>query len=449
MQRTKLTCFSNSKNSIPIITHTKNSFKKSKAKLNNSQQQWLLVNGFIGAVEQVCIMPDNKGNIKEVFFGIDEDNNYSLASIVKKLPKGNYHFANDNANASLMWGLESYKYNKSVKLFATNQITEIKNIVSAIYWIRDLINMPANLLGPNKLAAEASQLQQYGADVSVLSGVDLDNEYPAVAAVGNGSSRKPCLIDLNWGESHHPAVTLVGKGVCFDSGGLNIKPTSGMRQMKKDMAGAAHVLGLAKLIMQFKLPIKLRVLIPAVENSISGESYRPGDVINTKAGINIEIDNTDAEGRVALCESIYDAAMANPSLIISMATLTGAASIGLAPDLPSMFCDNQEIVELLKKHSKQTQDKLWHMPYHEEYKQSLYSNEGNLLNATSGNPYGGAIKAAMFLREFVKSKTTNFMHIDFMAWNLANRPGRPMGGEAMTIRALLSFLTEFAASEVK
>jgi leucyl aminopeptidase len=318
----------------------------------------------------------------------------------------------------------------------------IENIVESIYLVRTLINVPTDDMGPSELAAAAAQLaKKYKAMFKQIIGKELlKNNYASIYTVGRGSDDAPRLLDLRWGNKKHPKVTLVGKGVCFDTGGLDIKPASAMLLMKKDMGGAAHVLGLARMIMEAKLPICLRVLIPAVENAVDGNAYRPGDIITSRKGITIEVGNTDAEGRVVLADALTEAVSEKPDLLIDIATLTGAARVALGTELPAVFSNQDKIVEELTIHAKLVQDPIWRLPLFALYRDSLNSSIADINNNASDS-YGGAITAGLFLKEFVPDDIS-WLHFDLMAWNLKTRAGRPQGGEAMALRALFSYLTE-------
>ena len=306
--------------------------------------------------------------------------------------------------------------------------------------MRDLINTPAADLLPGGLYESARSLAaRFGAECSSLAGDDLlANGYPAIHAVGRASADPPRLIDLRWGDPAAPRVTLAGKGVCFDTGGLDLKPASGMRLMKKDMGGAAHVLGLARLVMSAELPVRLRVLIPAVENAVAGNAYRPGDVLATRAGVTVEVDNTDAEGRIVLCDALTEAVREKPDALIDFATLTGAARIALGPDLPALFSNDDDLAGGLARCAEEVRDPLWRLPLHRPYDELLKSQVADVANAAS-SPQAGAITAALFLRRFVPDGTP-WAHFDLMAWNARARPGRPVGGEAMALRATWAWL---------
>ncbi len=293
---------------------------------------------------------------------------------------------------------------------------------------------------PGQLAdAIMAVAREFGATVTQIVGDDLlTQNYPTVHTVGRASRNALRLIDLRWGNSNHPKVTLVGKGVCFDSGGLDIKPASGMRMMKKDMGGAAHALGVARMVMQSDLPVSLRLLVPAVENAVSGHSFRPGDVITSRKGITIEVDNTDAEGRLILCDALAEGRSEAPEVMIDFATLTGAARVALGTDLPAMFTNSDAMANGLLSAAEAAQDPVWRMPLHRPYRTMLDSKVADIANAASV-PFGGAITAALFLQEFVE-EGTDWAHFDIMAWNRSTQPGRPEGGEAMGMRAVYAYL---------
>jgi leucyl aminopeptidase len=304
----------------------------------------------------------------------------------------------------------------------------------AVHWARDLINAPANELGPGELAAAAADIaREFAAEFRCLEGDDLlAQNFPLIHAVGRASARAPRLIDLRWGDPRHPAVTLVGKGVCFDTGGLDIKGSSGMALMKKDMGGAAIALGLARSLMARGAPIRLRVLIPAVENSIAGTSYRPGDVVRSRRGLTVEIGNTDAEGRLILADALTEADSERPSLLLDFSTLTGAARVALGPELPAVFGNDAELIEHIRRCGEQEADPVWPMPLWDPYDEELGSRVADLNNVSSSS-FAGAIFGALFLRRFVSS-THSWAHFDLYAWNARERPGRPVGAEAQCLR---------------
>jgi leucyl aminopeptidase len=312
----------------------------------------------------------------------------------------------------------------------------------AIYLARDLINTPAEDMGPENLHQVTKNLaKQHGAKFTAIIGQELlAKNFPLIHAVGRAAEQEPRLLELNWGNPRHKKLTLIGKGVCFDTGGLDIKTADGMLLMKKDMGGAAHALALAHMIIARHLPVRLRVLIPAVENSISDEAFRPGDVFRARNGKSVEIGNTDAEGRLVLADALCLAAEGNPDLIVDFATLTGAARVALGPELPALFTNRETLAQSALRHSQKTQDPLWPLPLWPNYRKMLRSKIAD-INNSGQSAMAGAITAALFLSEFV-AKETDWLHLDVYAWNLADEPGRPQGGEAMTIRALFSLLQE-------
>jgi leucyl aminopeptidase len=299
---------------------------------------------------------------------------------------------------------------------------------------RDLINRPANSLGPAELAEVVRAVAAaHGADCRVLVGEELlAANYPMVHAVGRAASREPRLIDLRWGDERHPKVTLVGKGVCFDSGGLDIKPSAGMALMKKDMGGAAVALGLAGLLMARRAPVRLRLLIPAVENAIGGDAYRPGDVLRSRLGLSVEVNNTDAEGRLVLADALTEACSESPTLLLDFATLTGAARTALGPDLPAAFSNDAALLAAAHRCGDAVHDPVWPMPLWDGYDDELASRNADLSNVAP-SAFAGAIFGALFLRRFVTAGTP-WAHFDLYAWNPRERPGRPVGGEAHCLR---------------
>ncbi|MEM8663851.1 MAG: leucyl aminopeptidase family protein [Pseudomonadota bacterium] len=316
---------------------------------------------------------------------------------------------------------------------------ELRRVSEAVFLTRDLINTPANDLGPAELADAAQALgRKYGAKVTITDGEDLEAGFPMIAAVGAASARPPLLIDLVWGEEDAPKITLVGKGVVFDTGGLNIKPDRAMALMKKDMGGAAQALGLAQLIMDAALPVRLRVLVGAAENSIGGASFRPGDVLRSRKGLTVEIGNTDAEGRLVLADALAFADQERPDLMVDFATLTGAARVAVGPDLPVLFTHSDALAEELRVASEDVHDPVWRLPLWPRYQSWLKSSVAD-INHISSQPFAGSITAALFLQRFVEH-TPTYAHFDVFAWNAEDRPGRPKGGEAQAIRALYHWL---------
>lgn len=439
---------------IPLVLISENQYETWLRNQDDFTLNWLMCNNFKIKKNNYCIIPNRKGAIEKVLVGTAEDINlWSIAHLPMSLPVGFYALETSHEaiwqELALGWGLAAYcfdTYKKFDRAAAALVIPDgesparIQAQLQAFYLVRDLINTPAENMGPEELSFATKTLAKYyHAEFSEIVGDDLLTEnYPAIHAVGRGSVREPRLLDLQWGEAHHPKLTLVGKGVCFDSGGLDLKPASGMLLMKKDMGGAAHALGLASLIMDAKLPVRLRVLIPAVENSVSGASYRPGDVIPTRKGLTIEIGDTDAEGRVILADALAEASAEKPDLLIDFATLTGAARSALGTEIPVMFSNDQDNANLLAEISMNENDLVWQLPLHANYRELLDSNIADINNSSSSS-YAGAILAALFLQSFV-DETIPWLHFDLMAWNVTDKPGRPKGGEAMGLRAVFAFL---------
>jgi leucyl aminopeptidase len=403
------------------------------------------------------LLPDGGGNIARVLFGLggtDADRNPLLiGKLAAALPKGVYRLAgshDDPALAALAFMLGTYRFDRyrkpkenGVRLIPPDGIdaAALERTREGIFLARDLINTPANDLSPHDLARAAGALAaRFGASLSIVDGEALMRDFPLVHAVGIGSDRPPCLIDIRWGSDNDPKVTLVGKGIVFDTGGLDIKPSSGMALMKKDMGGAANVLGLATMIMDAGLKLRLRVLIPAAENAVSGRAFRPGDVLKSRKGLSVEIGNTDAEGRLVLADALALADEESPELLITMATLTGAARVALGPELPPYYCDDANFVDALEAAAAEVHDPIWRMPLWKPYDGWLSSKIAD-LNHVSSNAFAGSIMAALFLRRFVAAATT-FAHFDIFAWNPTARPIGPEGGEAQAIRALFRYLSK-------
>lgn len=439
-------------NSVPIVLVNQHQLNKHFA----DHQTWINLSQFKADPGTFCLLPDANGGIKQVLAGRgDTPDTWILGNLAANLPPGDYHLADDLSSEEatklcLGWQLGQYQFLKykengskpAAKLTFPESADQdyIEAATAATYLVRDMINTPANDMGPAQLADAASAIAKvYGAECQVITGEDLlSQNYPMVYAVGKANAQPPRLIDIRWGDTNAPKITLVGKGVCFDTGGLDIKPAAGMKMMKKDMGGAAQVLGLAKLIMQMKLPVRLRVLIPAVENSIAENAMRPSDILQTRKGITVEVGNTDAEGRLVLADALWEASSESPQLLVDCATLTGAARVALGTELPAFFCSEPAVAEQFQQAGLAVDDPLWQMPLHEPYREMLSSKIADISNI--GNvSYGGAITAALFLREFVQKPIT-WIHIDFMAWNLRSLPGRPEGGEAMGMRALFELI---------
>lgn len=451
------TCYAVSGSSVPIFVLTQESFVDWFTEQSSFVKFWVQNNRFNASPSSLLLVPGEDGQLSQVVVGVKDLNDaWAYADLSTRLPEGCYRFASLLESktlelASLAWGLHAYRFERYkpskttvAQLILAPDLPQqrIINQLSAITLVRDLINTPTEDLGPEQLANTAKELSKtYDAHFREIVGERLlDENFPAIHAVGRASQRPPRFIQLTWGDKKQAHIVLVGKGVCFDSGGLDLKSASNMRLMKKDMGGAAHVLGLAQLIMSEQLPIHLTVLIPAVENVIDGNAYRPGDVIASRKGLTIEIGNTDAEGRVILSDALHYATELSPTLIIDFATLTGAARIAMGTDLPAMFCNQDEIAETLIKCANQERDPLWRLPLYAPYRKLLDSSIAHICNE-SASSYGGALTAALFLQEFIENKIP-WIHFDLMAWNLTTKPGRPEGGEAMALRAVFQYLAE-------
>lgn len=432
-----------------------------------NQSVWLEMSGFTGKAGTHCLLPSAEGELAGVLVGKPKTfDTWTLGRLAQTLPAQKYELADTFApelatRLCLGWMLGQYRFTRYKRtdadalpeLALPDSVDQryITAAAEATYLVRDLINTPASDMGPQQLAEAAQKLaEEHGADYRVIVGEALlAANYPMVYAVGQANSpntsQTPRLIDMHWGDEAAPKVTLVGKGVCFDTGGLNMKASGGMKLMKKDMGGAAQVLGLAKMIMQLALPVRLRVLVPAVENSIAGNAMRPLDVLTSRQGTTIEIGNTDAEGRLVLADALSDASSESPDLLIDCATLTGAARVAIGSEIAALFCNDDATAQALIQAGLQQDDPVWQLPLHDPYRAMLESKVAD-LNNISNTAYGGAITAALFLREFVGSQKP-WIHIDFMAYNTRSLPGRPEGGDAMGMRSLFALIKDRFASE--
>lgn len=417
-----------------------------------AQVAWLRASGFTG--KGLALVPGEGGSLAEVLLGVASlDDPWVLGDLARRLPEGDYQLKGSGEfldRAGLGWLLGTYRFDRykssepvKARLLMDDEqrVARLQQMAQGVALVRDLVNTPPNDMMPEHLSEAAQALAaQFGAQFTELVGEQLLTEnYPTIHAVGRASVHEPRLLDLRWGDAGHPRVTLVGKGVCFDSGGLDIKPASGMRYMKKDMGGAAHVLGLAHIIMALDLPVNLRVLIPAVENAVSGNAFRPGDVLKTRKGLTVEIDNTDAEGRLVLCDALAEADTETPDMIIDFATLTGAARVALGTELPGYFTDADALARDLNAAGKRVSDPVWQLPLHTPYDDFLKSEVADLVNCPP-TPFGGAITAGLYLKRFVEH--TPWVHFDIMAWNQRALPGRPVGGEAFGVRAVFEMLEQ-------
>ncbi|MDR1076199.1 MAG: leucyl aminopeptidase family protein [Xanthomonadaceae bacterium] len=382
---------------------------------------------------------------------------YAYAYAPFALPEGDWKLATELSPEALLalqlgWGLGSYRFDRyrragkaparaPAQLYLEKADAEMRDLLAACVRVRDLVNTPTQDMGPAQLAQTAREIaEKHGAEIEVIEGEALlEQNFPAIHAVGRASHRAPRLIALRWNHAadKRPHIALVGKGVCFDTGGLDLKPAGGMRNMKKDMGGAAHALALAELMMARKLPVRLTLLVPAVENAVGPDAYRPGEIIATRKGLSVEIDNTDAEGRIVLCDALTYAGEQSPDLILDFATLTGAARVALGPDLPALFANDDTLADAWLGAGADVRDPLWRMPLWRPYLCYLHSQIADMANA--GSRMAGAVTAALYLEQFVP-KGLPWAHLDVYAWNDINRPGRPAGGEALGLRAAYSML---------
>jgi leucyl aminopeptidase len=441
----------NAADAIAISTVAKDQFKTWIETQPQADRDWLHANGFKGEAGKFVFLPGAGGHPSKVVVGADlkSDPVWALA-LADALPEGHYKVdakldADAATNIALGWSLSAYafaRYKKPKREFATlvwpehANKKEVEHLARAIFLARDLINTPADDMGPPELAnAVVTVAKEFDAKHSVIIGDDLlKQNYPTIHAVGRAAAKPPCLIDLRWGDEKAPKVTLVGKGVCFDTGGLDLKQPAGMLQMKKDMGGAATVLALASALMAAKTPIRLRVLIPAVENSVSANAYHPLDIIRTRAGKTVEVGNTDAEGRLILCDALFEGDSENPEVLIDCATLTGAARVALGPEVQALFSTDDKLADDIVKASVEVFDPIWRLPLWKPYRKMIDSKIAD-FNNVSGVTHAGSIIGALYLAEFVRP-TTSWAHLDIYASNEKAQPGRPEGGDATGMRAL-------------
>jgi len=417
---------------------------------------WVTTSDFKAEPGSVSLVGGRDGRLAQVLVGLENhDGPWAYAGLPARLPPGRYwidaRMERDRATrAAIGWALGTYEFTRYRKGPAKNFPTlvwpddadraRVERTAAATFLARDLINTPAADMGPPELAEAATGIAaRYGARAEVIEGdALLDRNYPTIHAVGRAAAKAPRLVDIVWGRADAPKVTLCGKGVCFDTGGLDLKPASGMLRMKKDMAGAAILLALGQMIMDAGLDVRLRLLLPAVENSVAGNALRPLDVIRTRKGITVEVGNTDAEGRLILCDALAEADSEKPALIVDCATLTGAARVALGPDLPALFCNDDAVAAQLIRHGEAEDDPFWRMPLWKPYRKMIESKVAELNNVSEG-AFAGAITAALYMESFV-SPGTPWIHLDVFAWNDTAKPGRPVGGEAMTMRALYALI---------
>lgn len=411
---------------------------------------------FRGKPGEQAIIPGERDGVWSVVAAVQDKAKlgpWCLARLAETLPEGHYRLADAVPGAAAFgWLMAQYRFDRyrqddaapGPRVLLTSGVAQIDPMVQlarATALVRDMVNIPAADMGPPNLEqAVEAVAQAFGASVTTTRGDALEQGFPMIHAVGKAADRgfAPRLIELEWGDPAHPRLALVGKGICFDSGGLDIKPSSGMRLMKKDMGGAAHALGLAQLIMAARLPVRLHLLIAAAENAIGANAFRPGDILRSRKGLSVEIGNTDAEGRLVLGDALTRAGEARPGLVIDFATLTGAARVAVGPDLPALFCNDDDLAGQAMAAGMEVDDPLWRLPLWDPYADMLKSDVADINNAGEGG-FAGAITAALFLKRFVPDDTP-WLHLDTFAWRPASKPGRPKGGEALGMRAIFQLL---------
>jgi leucyl aminopeptidase len=444
---------------IPITFVTKSTWEAISGELAAEGRQFALANGFAAKPGKYLALPAADGRIAQVLFGLEDGSAASRdlfrpGALPGLLPPGLYRFANaphDVRLATLAFALGSYRFGRYRKTEATDvrlvpsegiDAADIQRMADAAALARDLINTPSNDMGPEELAQAAQTLAaRLGASFNCVIGDELVRQnFPLIHAVGMASPRAPRLIDFSWGDPAHPKVTLVGKGVCFDTGGLDLKPSSGMLIMKKDMGGAANVLALAQMVMDAKLKLRLRVLIPAVENAVAGNAFRPLDIFKSRKGVTVEIGNTDAEGRLVLADALALACEETPDLLVDLGTLTGAARVALGPDLPPFYTNDETLAGDVARCAKGENDPLWRMPLWPPYDSWLDSKTADINNAPPGGQ-AGSIICALFLQRFV-TEATPWLHVDIYGWTPSAKPARPEGGECQAARAIYKLLSE-------
>ncbi len=441
----------------PVWLVTAGEVSQGLKRLPDAVRRWSKANRFSGEAGEVLACPSSDGGVEGVLAGLGSDagpeSALAAGALADRLPEGAWRLDGQREHAGLMalaallGGYTFDRYRKPARASKTViecphgvDAGDVRRIALSVAWVRDLINTPANDMGPAALeAAAASLAKRFRARMAVTRGdALLKTNFPMIHAVGRAAADAPRLIDFSWGRRGAPKVTLVGKGVCFDTGGLDIKPSSAMLLMKKDMGGAANVLGLARMIMERGLDVRLRVLIPAVENAISGSAFRPGDVLRSRKGTTVEIGNTDAEGRLVLADALVLAGEDDPDLVVDMATLTGAARVALGPDVPPFYTGSDELAAALTREAETVADPLWRMPLYKPYARKLKSAVADMNNVTTDG-FAGSITAALFLAHFVHDHA-RWIHFDIYGWNPVRKPHAPVGGEAQAIRALDALL---------
>jgi leucyl aminopeptidase len=444
-----------SSRAVPLTVLAEADFAAWRKRQPGPVRAWAETCGFSAKPGSVLLIQDVRGHLVRAVAGIEpKPAIWALAGLPARLPEGVYRLdpqprTEDAADWALGWALGGYAFDRYKKANpakaklawpAMVERDRLRALHRAILLVRDLVNSPAGDLGPGDLGKAAQAVgREFGAKVKRIKGAALlKANFPAIHAVGRGSARPPELVDLVWGDPKAPKVTLVGKGVCFDSGGLDLKNSSAMKLMKKDMGGAAHALALAMLVMACRLPLRLRLLIPAVENLPGAHALRPLDILRMRNGLTVEVGNTDAEGRLILADALAEASAEKPALLIDFATLTGAARSALGPDLPALFTPDEGLAKRIESHARTRADPVWRLPLWPGYRSMLESKMAD-LNSAPDSPFAGAITAALFLERFVESGVP-WAHFDLYAWNAESRPGRPAGGDMMTVRALFNML---------
>jgi leucyl aminopeptidase len=456
---TVLVAYDAKKRSLPVWL-VRNARWAREAPLSETQRTWLEQQGFKGTARKLALLPGPDGALAGAVLGLGEERGgdpmekaeLAVGLLPGLLPAGCYHLADEPGEpelAAVAWGLGAYRFRRyksaggddgpQLKVPRGADHARALALIEAVWLGRDLINTPASDMGPEELEDAARQLAKtHGAEVSsVVGDALLTKNFPLIHAVGRASPRAPRLIDVRWGRAGHRQITLVGKGIAFDTGGLDIKPASGMLIMKKDMGGAASALALGHMIMSAKLDVRLRILIPAAENSIAGNAFRPGDVIASRAGRTVEIGNTDAEGRLVLADALALADEEKPVTVISFATLTGAARVALGPDLPPLYCDDDGLAQAIVAAGNRVGDPVWRMPFWSAYEANLDSAVAD-MNNVSESPFAGSVTAALFLRRFVKQ--ARYVHLDIYGWRQAAKALGPKGGEPQAARAIFEVL---------
>ncbi|MGM9454594.1 leucyl aminopeptidase family protein [Legionella bozemanae] len=435
---------------VPLYLISQKQWEKQSSMLTPTERNYFMHAQFNGKIGEHCLLYNTDGLLEKAYVGTgDENQALAIAHAALLLPANSYKLqAPCSQEAVLFWALAQYRFEKYKKdrvpprllVIEQHMFADLIHLTQAHFLVRDLINQPASEMGPKEMADTVAKLaEEHHAQFKQWVGDELLHaNFPAIHAVGRAAKSEPRLLSLTWGDETNPRVTLVGKGVCFDTGGLNIKSPYGMRIMKKDMGGAAHVIGLAQWIMRRNLPIRLHLLIPAVENAIGPNAFKPGDILIMRNGFTVEIDNTDAEGRLILADALVKACEEEPDLLIDFATLSSAARVSVGTEMSAFFANNESLAAEIIDSSYKTVDPVWRLPLFAPYEKFLRSTIADMTNC-SDYPYGGAIIAALFLQRYI-NKSTPWVHFDIMAWSEQSKPGKPEGGEAMGLRAVIDYL---------